>query len=113
MEESIDKTLVRNIFERVVIMTLIAAFLALSVISIVNDMYSFVKPDKEVQITLDGKRDIKHISRLLQKEGIIKNPTIFSMFVRSKDRVQQLESFVGEVILQSNMSYREIMLALS
>ena len=113
MAKKLDNSLVRNVFERVVIMTLIAVFIALSVISVANDMYAFVKSDNTIQITLNSPTELTQLSKLLQREGIIKNPTIFVLFIKSKGRQEKLESFVGETTLRQNMSYREIMLALS
>ena len=108
-----NNSLVRNIFERIVIMTLIAIFIALSVISVTNDMYAFVKPNNTVQIKLDSPTELSQLSKLLQDKKIIKNPTVFSWFIKSKGRQERIENFVGEVTLRQDMSYREIMLALS
>ena len=108
-----NNSLVRNIFERIVIMTLIAIFIALSVISVTNDMYAFVKPNNTVQIKLDSPTELSQLSKLLQNKKIIKNPTVFSWFIKSKGRQERIENFVGEVTLRQDMSYREIMLALS
>ena len=108
-----DKRSLRNAFERVIILTAIAVLISMLFISVVNDIYAFVKPEENISITLSQPLTLKELSRLLQEKGVIKNPTVFSIFIKSKNRAEQLESFVGEITLRRDMSYREIMLALS
>lgn len=108
-----DKKMIRNAFEIIIIITLLSALLALAVISVANDIYAFVKPNESVTLSISEPLELKAFSKKLQDEGIIKNPTVFSIFIKSKGRQEKLEAFVGEVALRQNMSYREIMLALS
>ena len=113
MADISNKKLIKNTFEIVIMITLLAALLALAVISVANDMYAFVKPDASVTLNVDEPLDLSSMSKLLQSQGIIKNPTVFSLFVRSKGKADKLEAFSGEIVLRQDMSYREIMLALS
>lgn len=113
MSDAPSQKLIRNAFEIVIITTLLSAMLALSVISVMNDIYAFVKPEGTVMLKIAEPTKIGELSRQLQREGIIKNPTVFSLFVRSKGMTQKLESFFGEASLRKDMSYREIMLSLS
>ena len=105
-----DKKALRNIFEFVTIVTALSLFLSLAAISVLNDMYALVKPDEAVNISIESPMSLSEISSLLGSKRIIKNPAIFSLFIKSKNRQEKLESFVGELNLRSNMSYREIML---
>ena len=104
---------VRNTFEIVIMITLLSALLSLAVISVFNDVYAFVKPNEAVTVSISEPLKISALSRELQRERIIKNPTVFAMFVKSKGMTQKLESFSGEVALRKDMSYREIMQVLS
>ena len=113
MADISSKKLLKNSFEIIIMITLLSALIALAVISVANDMYAFVKPDVGVTLRVDEPLDLASLSRRLQDEGIIKNPTVFSLFIKSKGRQEKLEAFVGEVALNRNMSYREIMLTLS
>ncbi len=108
-----DKQLLKITFEAVVILTALALLISMLFISVVNDMYAFVKPEEKVFITLPDPLTLGELSHLLQKEGIIKNPTVFSIFVKAKNKADKLEAFSGELALNRNMSYREIILALS
>ena len=113
MSDISNKKLIRNTFEIVIMITLLSSLIALAVISVANDMYAFVKPDGKVTLNVNEPQKLDALSKQLQAEGIIKNPTVFSLFIKSKGREKKLESFSGEIELQRNMSYREIMLALS
>ena len=108
-----DKQLLKRTFEAVILLTVFALLLSMLFLSVVNDMYAFVKPEEKVFITLSEPLTLGELSHLLQKEGVIKNPTVFSIFVKAKDKADKLEAFSGEVSLNRNMSYREIILALS
>ena len=103
----------RRAFGIIIPLCLAALMLGGAIISVGNDIYAFVKPDVGVTLRVDEPLDLASLSRRLQDEGIIKNPTVFSLFIKSKGRQEKLEAFVGEVALNRNMSYREIMLTLS
>ena len=113
MTDISNRKLIKNTFEIVIMITLLAALISLAVISVANDMYAFVKPDASVTLNIDEPLDLDSMSKLLQSQGVIKNPNVFSLFVKSKGKTDKLESFSGEVVLRQDMSYREIILALS
>ena len=113
MADISNRKLIKNTFEIIIIITLLSALISLAVISVANDVYAFVKPDESVTLRIDEPLDLGELSRLLQKEGVIKNPTVFSLFIRSKGKTDKLEAFVGEAFLRQDMSYREIMRTLS
>ena len=113
MSDTSDAKIVRNTFEMIIMITLLSALIALAIISVANDMYAFVKSSEQVVLNVSEPLTLSELSKQLQSEGIIKNPTVFSMFVRSKGRADALESFSGEIALRRDMSYREIMIALS
>ena len=110
---SSNRKLLKNAFERVIIITLLSIFLAMFCLSVINDIYSFVSPRDSVSLYIQSPTPLYDLSLELSRNGIINNPSIFYLYVRSKGREQKLESFTGEAILTKNMSYREIMLALS
>ena len=49
---------------------------------------------------------------MLEECGVIANPHVFTLYVRSKDKTELLEAFVGNAELDRSMSYREILLAI-
>lgn len=88
---------------------LLGALLACLAVSLVNDVYAFVKPDAEIIFALDAPTDAREISRTLRELGAIRNDLAFSLYVSSKQKTAQLEAASGKWTLNSNMSYREIL----
>ncbi len=91
----------------------LSILLAAAIISVGNDMYAFVKPDSEVNLHLENSSSVDSVARELENNGIINNPTLFSLYVKSKDGEDKITNFSGDIKLNSNMSYREILRAFS
>ena len=87
----------------------LSIFLSGAIVSVTNDIYAFVKPDKEVTVIVPESGSIDEISQILYKNNVLNNPFCFSAYVKSKDKISQIENFSGEITLNSNMSYREIL----
>ncbi len=87
---------------------LFSLFLSGIVISITNDMYAFVKPEREVVLSIDKSMTPDELSELLQRENVIKNAFAFKLYLHSKDKDSEIPALRGEWQLSSDMSYREI-----
>lgn len=87
-----------------------AVFLAAAVISVANDMYAFVKPDETIEVSVDSALDTSEFAKLLGSKGIVKNPFIFELYLRTKGRDAEIPYLRGEWTLNRNMSYRDIIL---
>ena len=86
-----------------------AILISCAVISAANDMYAFVKPEREITILISEPCTLTQISRILSENDILYNPFFFVAYVKNKDKVNTIESFKGEITLNSCMSYREIL----
>ena len=82
-------------------------------ISVANDMYAFVKRDASATVTLDTPESVYETAKKLEEHGIINNPAIFTLYVRSKNADERILSFSGELKLDSSMSYRDILRSFS
>ena len=91
---------------------LFSILLAGILISVFNDVYAFIKPDSDIPVTVSMPMSDTELSKLLQENGVIKNPTVFKLYLRSKGLSGRLSEITGEWVLNSNMSYREIVLEL-
>ena len=109
----IDKKLWRYAFAVVTVLVLFSLLLAALLLSLANDLYAFIKPDRPITLTVDAPMTLPELSRVLSEAGVIQNPTVFRLYVRSKARDTALESYTGTLTLNSAMSYREILLAFS
>ena len=97
---------------RVIPLCLCALFLAAAVISVTNDMYAFVKPDVTVTLTVDSPLDTHSLSEILGDTGVVRNPFVFELYLRSKGKDEKVPDLKGQWTLNKNMSYREIMFEL-
>lgn len=107
-----DKKAVRRVFGVIFVMALTAAFFACLLISVTNDIYAFIKTEGEIILTVSAPLDVSDFSKLLHDNNIISNPTVFSLYIKSKNKTELIEGFVGEAKLDRAMSYREILLAI-
>ena len=83
-------------------------FIAAAIISVANDMYAFVKPAGEVTVSVDSELDTASLSKLLAKSGVVKNPTVFRLYMLSKGYGDDVPYLRGQWTLNTNMSYRNI-----
>lgn len=97
----------------VLTLTLLSAFIAAALLSFANDAYAFFTPTGEVLFSADSPLSLSDFSRHLEACGVISNPLAFTLYVRSKDKTELVESFLGSVTLDRSMSYREILLKIS
>ena len=79
------------------------------VISLTNDIYAFVKPNKTVTLELSESLEVSDVAEILGNAEVVNNPGIFTLYVISKGAEERITNFSGEIILNSSMSYREIL----
>lgn len=108
MKSAADTVKLGRAFGIVVPLFLLSLLLAGAVISIANDMYAFVKPDAPITLSISSPLSSEQLSELLQNSGVIENAFAFRVYLRSKGLDGDVPSLLGEISLNSNMSYREI-----
>ena len=91
----------------------LSILLAAAIISVGNDMYAFVKREEQVNLYFENSSSVYSVAQALEANGIINNPSLFSLYVKSKGGEGKLKNFSGEIILSTDMSYREILKAFS
>ena len=99
----------RQVMGVILPLCIFAVFLALAVIAVANDMYAFVKPQAEFVLSLDAPQPPSQTAKLLQKQGILKNPNLFLLYARSKGKEDALAAWQGEATLRGDMSYRTLL----
>ena len=100
---------VKRILGILIPIALLALLLSALTLSFVNDMYAFVKKDRDVPLQIGSALSLGEFSSLLQDRGIISNPAIFRMYVISKGKKDIVENFVGTAELNAGFSYRQIL----
>ena len=97
-------------FGTVIPLCRLSVLLAGLIISVANDMYAFVKPDRQITVSITEAVNDKDFSYILQQNGVISNAAVFRLYLRSKGKAETISSLRGEWMLNSSMSYREILL---
>ena len=106
---AVERKFQRRVFGSIAVLTLWAILFSATLLSVANDMYAFIKPSDPISVTVSEPMKTRDLSRLLSHHGVINNPTVFSLYLRAKQRTEQAEAFVGTLELNSDMSYREIL----
>ncbi len=88
---------------------LFALLFAGLICSVANDMYAFVKKGREVSLVFDSCPTLNELSKILADNGVVSNPDVFKLYVKFKDKEGVVESFSGDLKLNTSMSYREIL----
>ena len=100
---------VRLAFCKCVVILAVSLFLSSIVLSAANDVYAFVKSDREVKIIFSESQGVYSAAKLLSKNRIIKNPLLFTVYTHAKNKEELFSTISGELTLNAKMSYREIL----
>ena len=93
----------------VISLFLVSLFLAGALWSVVNDMYAFIKPDAEITVELKAGMSAFRFAELLRENGVISNSAVFTLYLHSKNKSDEISELSGKWYLNSSMSYREIL----
>ena len=104
-----DKEKLKLAFSRAFTLCAVSVFLCSVLLSAVNDMYAFVKPEESITVEISEPLTLSELSGALGEKNVINNPLIFSLYVLSKDKKEACESISGSFELNSSMSYRQIL----
>lgn len=79
-------------------------------ITMINDLFAFVKDDNEVKIVVDDETTFKSLASDLEKAGVVKYPTALRIYnsFKNRDATSPQELEVGEHVISSNLNYDEI-----
>ena len=105
----IEQRLLRTAFARLTVLCLTALLAAGIVLSCVNDLYAFVKPDRSAVLVVEAPMELSALSRQMEALGIIENASLFRAYVRRSGYADTLGRFVGTRELNASMSYRELL----
>lgn len=108
-EKQITWHCVKRTLSKILPLCFLSLLLAGLICSVANDMYAFVKKDREISLMLDSYASLDDISKSLADKGVVENPDVFKLYVKLKDKEALVEQFSGELKLNSSMSYREIL----
>lgn len=90
-------------------------FISVTVIKVSNDMFAFIKSDREITITIEENTSLSELSQVLYDADIIEYPFVFKNYAKSKikKRSYLAEDFTpGEHTLTPSMNYDKIIASL-
>lgn len=94
----------------------ISCVLAVTMIKVGNDVFAFVKPDKQITITVDDDDSLEDVANKLYESNVIKYPGVYKWFskFRMSKRTYLTENFItGEHIVNPSMNYDQLIAELS
>ena len=79
-------------------------------ITVVNDLFAFVKNDSEIVITVDEETTFRELASKLEKEGAVQYPLLLRIYnsFKNRDRETPQELEPGEYRILANLNYDEI-----
>jgi UPF0755 protein len=92
----------------VVIIT--AGLLSIYVLDSANDVFGFNKIDQTIELTIESGMNAADIAKLLDEKGVIEQPITFQYYTKFRNREGIFQA--GNYILNSNMSYDQIIIIL-
>ncbi len=69
----------------IIFVLIISAFLSMTVITVANDVFAFVKSDEVVEVTIPEYATLDEVSEILYKNDIIRYPTVFKLYAVAED----------------------------
>ena len=108
-ERELFKSATRRAMSVILPLCMLSFLICGLICSAANDIYAFVKKDKEISLYIEAPSSLDEISKELGKNGVVNNTAFFSLYVRSKGKEDKITTFTGEINLNSSMSYREIL----
>ncbi len=94
----------------------VSVILSVFAIKIGNDVFAFVKPDKEITVTISKDATLSDVADELHEKGIIEYPTVYKLYSKfriSKRSYLSGKFLEGEHVLTPAMNYDQLLAALS
>ena len=103
----------RRICSVIIPLLFLSLCLSAAVISVANDVYAFVKPQRTATVTISNGENAYTLAAILSENGIIENPLAFTLYAKLKNAEKTISDFQGDIEFKSSMSYREILKSFS
>ena len=94
----------------------ISIFLSISAIRIGNDVFAFVKPDKEITVTIPEGATTSQVAKILKENDVISHPFIYKIYTKfriSKRSYLTGEYEAGKHVVNPMMNYDKLLEELS
>lgn len=89
----------------------VSIILSVAAIKVGNDVFAFVKEDKEITVNIKENADIGDVAKELEEKGVIKYPSVYKIYsrLRMDKKSYYTGGFIaGEHVLNSNLGYDKL-----
>lgn len=89
----------------------VSIVLSVTAIKVGNDVFAFVKEDKEITVNIKENADLGDVAKELSDKGVIKYPSIYKIYshFRMDKKSYYTGTFIaGEHVLNSNLGYDKL-----
>ncbi len=98
----------------IAVVLIISAYVSYYAITIANDVFAFVKADREVTVNVPENATDKEIAYLLEKNGLISYDWMFELYLIYKTEGDEPTHYIpGEKKLNSTMNYNQLIAELT
>ena len=108
-QSNLAQDLLRTAFARLTVLCLTALLSAGILLSCINDLYAFIKPDRSATLVVEHPTELSDLSQRLEELGIIENAPLFYIYVLRSGYADTICRFVGTRELNAAMSYRTLL----
>lgn len=94
----------------------ISIFLSITAIKVANDVFAFVKADKEITVTIPEGASTRQVAKILKDNGVISHPFVYRLYTEfriSKRSYLTGEYEAGEHVVNPMMNYDKLLAELS
>ena len=88
------------------IIVLVSLLFTIGIVSVANDVFSFIKPDESIVVNVQQGSSTMTIAKSLKKGGVIKHPLVFTLYSKLKKADGKYQ--FGDYTLNSNLGYDQI-----
>lgn len=89
----------------------ISVIISVSFIKVANDVFAFVKQDKEITVSIGEGASLSDVAKELKEQGVIKYPSVYTIYahLRMDGKSYYTGNFIaGEHTLNSNLGYDKL-----
>lgn len=88
------------------IIVLVSLLLTIGIVSVANDVFSFIKPDESIIVSIEQGSSTMTIAKALKSNGVINHPLVFRLYSKLKKADGKYQ--YGDYTLNSNLGYDQI-----
>lgn len=95
------------------IVVIMAGYLSYFIISVGNDVFALVAPDREIEVVIPEDATDDQVAAILEENGIIEHAWVFKIYMQYRSDGEATQYIPGTYILNANENYTQLITALT